>query len=148
MTSIQKLNIYTDGACFGNPGPGGVGIVLKYGNVSKEISKGYLHTTNNRMELMAVIEALLALKKDNLDIIVYSDSSYVVNAVKKGWLFNWIKKDFKGKKNQDLWMKFFDLYKKHNIEFKWIEGHAGHPENERCDILAKMGAQNPTLKDH
>src|ERR1700704_3578249 len=113
-----EIKIYTDGASRGNPGRGGYGAVLIWGNIQKELSQGYRLTTNNRMELMAVIAALEALKKNNLDIIIYSDSNYVVKAVEEGWLKNWIKTDFKGgKKNKDLWLQFYELSQNHNIKF-------------------------------
>src|SRR4249920_261718 len=135
-SSSQMVYLFTDGASSGNPGPGGYGAILRYGNHEKELSEGFRKTTNNRMELMAVIKGLEALKKDNLNIVVVSDSEYVVNAIKKGWLFNWEKKGWKKVKNVDLWKRFIELYKKHHITFQWIRGHAGHLENERCDELA------------
>ena len=130
------IYLYTDGASSGNPGPGGYGIVLKCAGKTKEMSGGYARTTNNRMELMAVIVGLEAVKWDNADIRVVSDSSYVVNSVSKGWLFNWEKKGFAKAKNPDLWMRFLKVYRRHRVTFSWIKGHAGHPENERCDALA------------
>ena len=130
------IDAYTDGASRGNPGPGGYGVVLKSGVHYKELSEGYLCTTNNRMELLAVIKALEAVKKGNSLVRIYSDSLYVCDAVNKGWLFDWEKKRFKNKKNQDLWIRFLELYRKHRVIFIWIKGHAGHPENERCDRLA------------
>lgn len=130
------IYLYTDGASSGNPGPGGYGIVLKCAGKTKELSGGYARTTNNRMELMAVIVGLEAVKWDNADIRVVSDSSYVVNSVSKGWLFNWEKKGFAKAKNPDLWMRFLKVYRRHRVTFSWIKGHAGHPENERCDALA------------
>ncbi len=138
----MKLQIYTDGSARGNPGPGGYGAILVWGKVRKELSAGYKLTTNNRMELMAVIVALEALTKEGLDIDIYTDSKYVCDAVEKGWLWGWIKKGFKDKKNPDLWMRFANLYKKHTIRFNWVKGHAGHPENERCDRLATEAADN------
>lgn len=147
MNNTRKVIIYTDGACMNNPGPGGTGIILTYGDNIREISRGYRNTTNNRMELLAVIEALSALKTDGLDVIVVSDSSYVVDAVNKGWVFQWEKMNFKKKKNPDLWVRFLELYHKHHVEFRWIEGHSGHPENERCDYLARKAAMNPSEID-
>lgn len=130
------IYIYTDGAAAGNPGPGGYGAVLICGTLRKEISGGFRLTTNNRMELMAVIKALEAIKWPGSTVHLTSDSSYVVKAVNEGWLQDWVRKGFKGKKNQDLWERFLPLYKAHNVKFYWIKGHDGHPENERCDTLA------------
>jgi len=140
------VTIYTDGASRGNPGPGGYGVVLKYKQHRKEISAGFKKTTNNRMELLAVIKGLEALKGKGLPVLIYSDSKYVVDAVDKGWLWGWIKKDFKGKKNKDLWLRFIPLYKQQNVRFKWVKGHAGIPENERCDVLAVAAAESNKLK--
>ena len=137
--------IYTDGSSRGNPGPGGYGTVLKFKEHRKEISEGYRKTTNNRMELLAVIIGLEAIKVDNAPVKVYSDSQYVINSVEKGWLWNWIKKDFKGKKNKDLWLRFAEIYKKHRVSFQWVKGHAGIPENERCDQLAVEAAESSNL---
>jgi len=140
------LIIYTDGASRGNPGPGGYGAILKWGNTEKELSGGYRKTTNNRMELMAVIAALEVLKKEGLPVTVYSDSQYVVKAVEQGWLKNWIATDFKGgKKNKDLWLRFFELSKKHRIKFVWVKGHASNAFNNRCDILATGAADGHHL---
>lgn len=141
----MKVNLYTDGACSGNPGPGGYGVVLEFNGHRKELSEGYRKTTNNRMELMAVIKGLEALTKEGIDVDIYSDSKYVVEAVEKKWVFGWQKKGFKDKKNPDLWMHFLRIYPKFNIRFIWIKGHAGHPENERCDRLAVASAQGPKL---
>ncbi len=138
----QQLIIYTDGAARGNPGPGGYGILLKWGATVKEISQGYRNTTNNRMELLAVIVALQSLTKEGLNITIYTDSSYVVNSVEKGWVFGWVKKGFKGKKNADLWKQFLQLYPKHNIKFQWVKGHANNPGNIRCDELATEAADS------
>jgi ribonuclease HI len=143
---LEKVIIYTDGASQGNPGPGGYGIVLISGARRKEISKGFRHTTNNRMELMSVIEALKALKKNNLDITVYSDSRYVVDAVNLGWVFNWQRKGFNKKKNSDLWQKFLQVYAIHRPKFKWIKGHNANPENERCDELAVRASHSEPLE--
>lgn len=140
------ITIYTDGASRGNPGPGGYGVVLKYKQHRKELSEGFRLTTNNRMELLAVIKGLEALKGDGHDVVVYSDSKYVVEAIEKGWVWGWEKKGFKGKKNPDLWKKLISLYRKHRISFKWLKGHAGDPENERCDELAVQSAMGRNLK--
>lgn len=140
------ITIYTDGAAKGNPGPGGYGTILRFGNKEKELSEGYRHTTNNRMELLAVIAGLEAIKKPDWKVLVVSDSKYVVDAVSKGWLESWVKKGFKGKKNQDLWERYLRVAGKHDVKFKWIKGHAGHPENERCDRLAVEAAEGKHLK--
>jgi ribonuclease HI len=143
---MQELIIYTDGASRGNPGPGGYGAILKWGEHSKELSAGYRRTTNNRMELMAVIAALEALKKEGMNIIVYSDSQYVVKAVEEGWLKKWLATNFKGgKKNPDLWRRYAELAKNHNIKFKWVRGHADNAFNNRCDELATMAADGKNL---
>lgn len=142
----MRLKIFTDGAARGNPGPGGYGAVLIWGDHRKEFSAGYKLTTNNRMELMAVIVAISALTREGLDIDVYTDSKYVCDAVEKGWLWGWIKKGFKDKKNPDLWIQFAQLYKKHNIKLHWVKGHAGHKENERCDQLATKAADNDATR--
>jgi ribonuclease HI len=142
----KKIVIYTDGASKGNPGPGGYGVVLIYGSHKKELSKGYKRTTNNRMELMAVIAGLEALKKEHLDITIYSDSQYIVKAIEEGWLEKWIKTNFKGgKKNKDLWMRYYELSENHNIRFVWVKGHAENIYNNRCDILATTAAGGPDL---
>jgi ribonuclease HI len=140
------IRIYTDGAAQGNPGPGGYGTILKYGGHEKELSEGFRLTTNNRMELLAVIAGLEAIKKDGLGITIYSDSKYVVDAVEKGWLWNWEKKKFKDKANVDLWQRYIPLHKKFKPKFVWLKGHAGHPENERCDQLAVAAANGGNLK--
>jgi len=142
-----KIIIYTDGASLGNPGPGGYGIVLLSGKHRKEISEGYRLTTNNRMELLAVIKALEALKIPGSDVTVYTDSRYVADAVEKGWLFNWMKKNFKGKKNSDLWIRFLEAYQKHNVKFVWVKGHADNPLNERCDQMAVEASLKTGLKE-
>ncbi len=139
------ITIYTDGSSRGNPGPGGYGTVMKYKEHRKEMSEGFRKTTNNRMELLAVIIGLEALKVQQANVMVYSDSKYVVDAVEKGWLANWLKKDFKGKKNKDLWLRFHDIYQKHKVKFTWVKGHAGIPENERCDQLAVDAAEGSNL---
>ncbi|RYD57973.1 MAG: ribonuclease HI [Sphingobacteriales bacterium] len=138
----KQLVIYTDGAARGNPGPGGYGIVLQWGPAVKELSQGFRLTTNNRMELMAVIVGLQQLTRDGLDVVIYSDSAYVVNSVEKGWVFGWVKKGFAGKKNADLWMEYLKLHKKHNIKFVWVKGHANNPGNNRCDQLATAAADS------
>lgn len=130
------IYLYTDGASSGNPGPGGYGVVLKCAGLEKEISGGFSLTTNNRMELLAVIVGLEAIKWTNAEVHVYSDSSYVVNAINKGWLEGWQRRGFARVKNPDLWTRFLNIYKKHRVTFNWIRGHNGHPENERCDRLA------------
>lgn len=132
----MKITIHTDGAASGNPGPGGYGAVLESGKHRKELWGGYRLTTNNRMELLAVIAALEALKNPGMDVTVVSDSKYVVDAVEKGWLFGWEKKGFAKKKNPDLWRRFLQAYRKHKVKFEWIRGHDGHPLNELCDHLA------------
>jgi ribonuclease HI len=142
-----KITIYTDGAASGNPGPGGYGVVMKSGSHRKELSAGYKHTTNNRMELLGVIVALETLKVENCDVTIYTDSKYITDAVTKGWLFSWVNKRFKGKKNPDLWMRFLDVYKKHKVSFVWIKGHANIPENERCDKLAVEASKGSALLD-
>lgn len=139
------IELFTDGSSRGNPGPGGYGVVLKSGSHRKEISAGYILTTNNRMELMAVIVGLEALKKNNSSVNVYSDSSYVCDAINKGWLFVWEKKNFSGKKNRDLWIRFLSVYRRHRVKFTWIKGHAGHAENERCDALAVDASKAASL---
>lgn len=147
MSVQQVLTIYTDGAARGNPGRGGYGAILKWGKAEKELSGGYRLTTNNRMEIMAVIAALEALTKTNLHITVYSDSQYVVKAVQQGWLNNWIRTDFKGgKKNKDLWKRFYQLSQKHKLQFVWVKGHADNPYNNRCDELATAAADGLNLQ--
>ena len=134
--SRPPIYLYTDGASSGNPGPGGYGVVLKCAGREMEISEGFSLTTNNRMELLAVIKGLEAIRWQNAEVHVFSDSSYVVNAINKGWLENWQRKGFAKVKNPDLWMRFLPLWKSHRVAFHWIKGHAGHPENERCDEMA------------
>jgi len=133
---MQEITIYTDGAARGNPGKGGYGTVLMSGKHRKELSQGYKHTTNNRMELLAVIVGLEALKNEGSSVTIYSDSKYVVDAIEKKWVFAWEKKGFKDKKNPDLWKRLLKVYPKHNIKLIWIKGHANIKENERCDQLA------------
>lgn len=146
-TTSPVIYIYTDGACSGNPGPGGYGVILKSGKHIKELSGGYSKTTNNRMELLAVIKGLQTLKFDGSNVIVVSDSKYVVDAIKQDWLSNWEKRGWKKVKNPDLWQQFLPLYRKHKITFQWIKGHAGHPENERCDELAVIASQQKHLQN-
>ncbi|NQX39466.1 ribonuclease HI [Pedobacter steynii] len=136
------IEIFTDGAASGNPGPGGYGVILRSGNHYKELSGGFRMTTNNRMELLAVIEGLNALKTPGQAVTVVSDSKYVVDSVEKKWVFGWVKTGFKGKKNKDLWIRFLNVYKLHNVKFVWIKGHNAHPENERCDVLAVAAGKN------
>jgi len=144
----DKIHIYTDGACSGNPGKGGYGIVMEWVGkpYKKEFSEGYRLTTNNRMELLAVIVALENLKTNNLDITIFSDSKYVVDAIEKKWVFGWEKKYFTDKKNSDLWIRFLKLYRKHNPKLVWIKGHSNHPQNERCDKLAVAASQKKELQ--
>ena len=143
---MNELTIYTDGASRGNPGPGGYGAILQYKGKEKELSAGYRRTTNNRMELMAVIAALKALKKPGQNITIYSDSQYVVKAVSEGWLKNWLATNFKGgKKNKDLWMEYSELASGHHIKFKWVRGHADNKYNNRCDELATAAADGRDL---
>jgi ribonuclease HI len=139
------IRIYTDGAAQGNPGPGGFGVILKYNDHIKEISGGFRLTTNNRMELLAVITGLEAIKKDGIPVSIFSDSEYVVKAVEQGWLWGWEKKNFAKKKNADLWKRYIPLHKQYKPKFHWIRGHAGHAENERCDYLAVQAANGSQL---
>ncbi len=140
--------MYTDGSSRGNPGPGGYGTILMWKGKSRELSGGYRRTTNNRMELMAVIAGLEALNREGLHILIYSDSQYVVKAVEEGWLKKWIATNFKGdKKNPDLWKRFYELSLKHKIRFKWVKGHADNPYNNRCDELATAAADGKGLQE-
>jgi ribonuclease HI len=141
----MHITIHTDGAASGNPGPGGYGVVLESGKHRRELWGGYRRTTNNRMELLAVIAALEALKGAGHQVVVVSDSKYVVDAVEKGWLFDWERKGFAKKKNPDLWRRFLPAYRKHQVRFEWIRGHAGHPLNELCDRLAVAAREQPGL---
>ncbi len=143
---MHNITIFTDGAARGNPGPGGYGIVLKSGAHRKELSKGYRITTNNRMELLAVIVALEELKSKNSKVTIYSDSKYVCDAVEKGWVFEWERKNFKNKKNIDLWKRFLPLYRKYEVKFIWVKGHANNTENERCDFLAVEASKKDGLE--
>jgi ribonuclease HI len=142
-----EITIYTDGAASGNPGPGGYGVVLISGPHRLEKSQGFRLTTNNRMELMAVIDGLESLKIRGSNVTVYTDSRYVADAVEKGWLFRWESKAFKKKKNQDLWIRFLKTYRKHKVKFVWIKGHASNPENELCDRLAVAASKNSEPKE-
>jgi ribonuclease HI len=139
------IKIFTDGAAQGNPGPGGYGVIMRFNAYEKELSEGFRLTTNNRMELLAVIKGLEAIKKDGIPVTIYSDSEYVVNAVEKGWLWSWELKNFKDKANVDLWKRYIPLHKRLKPKFVWVRGHAGHPENERCDRLAVMAANSGNL---
>ncbi|MBN9299958.1 MAG: ribonuclease HI [Filimonas sp.] len=142
----NQLIIYTDGAARGNPGPGGYGVVLMWGEKRKELSAGYRLTTNNRMELLAVIVALESLTKKHIPLTVFTDSQYIVNSVEKKWLDNWIKTDFKGgKKNKDLWTRYHKIAKDYQVRFKWVKGHADNPFNNRCDYLATQAADGSNL---
>jgi len=143
---MNKINIYTDGAARGNPGPGGYGVLLEYKGHRKELSEGFQLTTNNRMELMAVIVGLESIKDSNYEIIVFSDSKYVVEAVNKKWVFDWEKKGYKKKKNPDLWKRFLTTYRKHKVTFNWIKGHSGNEKNEICDKLAVAASHSKKLK--
>lgn len=141
----QQLIIYTDGAARGNPGPGGYGAILMWGAARKELSQGFRRTTNNRMELWAVIAALKAVTRTGIDITICSDSSYVVNAIEKGWLKNWLRINFKDKKNADLWREYARVAAPHKITLKWVKGHADNPFNNRCDQLATAAADGGNL---
>jgi len=143
---MEQITIYTDGSSRGNPGPGGFGTILMYRDHVREISQGYRLTTNNRMELMAVIAGLQALKTDKIPVVIYSDSQYVVKAIEEGWLKKWIATDFRGsKKNEDLWKQYHSLARNKNIRFKWVKGHADNPYNNRCDELATQAADGKNL---
>ncbi len=144
----MKILIYTDGSSRGNPGAGGYGIIMQLEGISyrKEFSEGFRKTTNNRMELLAVIVALEKITKKNQEVLIMTDSKYVVNAVEKKWVLGWEKKQFKGKKNSDLWKRFLKVYRKHNVSFQWIKGHNNHPENDRCDFLAVKASKKEKLK--
>jgi ribonuclease HI len=143
---MQEITIYTDGSSRGNPGPGGYGAILMSGHLKKELSQGYRRTTNNRMELMGVIAGLEALKKPGQNVTVYSDSQYIVKALNQGWLNKWLATNFAGgKKNKDLWVKFYNLYRQHKVKFVWVKGHAENPYNNRCDVLATTAADSNNL---
>lgn len=145
--SQGEIVIYTDGSARGNPGPGGLGVVMIYGKHRKELSEGYRLTTNNRMELLAVIRGLETLKRDDLKVKIYTDSKYVSEAVNQGWVFQWEAKRFKKKKNVDLWQQFLELYRKYAVTFIWVKGHASIPENERCDMLAVEASHGKELPE-
>lgn len=140
------ITMYTDGASRGNPGPGGYGVVLKYNQHRKELTAGYRKTTNNRMELLAVIAGLEALKGPGHQVVIYSDSKYVIDAIEKRWLWGWQKKGFAKVKNPDLWRRFLNIFNQHQVKFIWVKGHAGNIENERCDQLAVQSATGPDLQ--
>ncbi|MFY7810463.1 MAG: ribonuclease HI [Flavobacterium sp.] len=144
---MNKIYIYTDGACTGNPGPGGYGIVMELENSTykKELNQGYRLTTNNRMELLAVIVGLEQIKIQNSKVVVVSDSKYVVDAVNLKWIYGWVKKRYKNVKNPDLWKRFLVLYNQHEVTMQWIKGHNMHPQNERCDFLAVQATKKPNL---
>ncbi len=143
---LSQITLYTDGAARGNPGPGGYGALLLYGNYTKELSKGFKHTTNNRMELLAIIVGLEAIKKKDIPVHIFTDSKYVENTINLGWLNTWIKTNFKGgKKNSDLWKKYFTLSKQFSIKITWVKGHADNPYNNRCDELATAAADGKDL---
>ena len=144
----HEVHIYTDGAAKGNPGPGGYGVVMELvgSPYKKEFYEGFRYTTNNRMELLAVCVGLESLKKLNQEVMIYSDSKYVIDSVDKKWVFGWVKKGFAGKKNKDLWLRFLQSYKIHQVKFTWVKGHAGHLENERCDELAVIASKRKDLK--
>ena len=143
---MSLIEIYTDGSSRGNPGPGGYGIVMSYKGNEKEISQGFRRTTNNRMELLAVIVAIESLKTPKIPVKIYSDSKYVIDSITKGWLDSWIIKRFKGKKNQDLWLRYHESAKPFKITFEWVKGHAGNPKNERCDVLAVEASKRTELE--
>lgn len=142
----MHIELYTDGSSRGNPGPGGYGLILRAGPHYKEMSQGFRLTTNNRMELMSVIVGLESLKNPGSQVIVFSDSKYVIDSITKGWVFGWVKKGFAGKKNKDLWMRFLKIYPKHQVKFQWVKGHNDHPQNERCDALAVTAATGGNLQ--
>ena len=144
---MTDITIYTDGAARGNPGNGGYAAVMISGKYRKEISQGFAHTTNNRMELLAVIVALESIKAQNANVTVFSDSKYVVDAVNLGWLQTWERIHFKNKKNPDLWLRFLNVYRRHRVKFIWVEGHAGNPLNELCDKLAVEASMQPNLPE-
>jgi len=142
----MAIKIYTDGSAKGNPGKGGYGVVMLFQEHRKEISQGFRLTTNNRMELLAVIVGLESIKKLNEKVVVFSDSKYVVDAVEKSWVFSWEKTSFNKKKNSDLWIRFLKIYRKHLVSFRWVKGHSNNLENERCDFLAVESSEKPDLK--
>lgn len=142
--ATAQIHMYTDGSALGNPGPGGYGIIIELVGKQyfKEYAQGFEYTTNNRMELLAVIVGLETLKKQPMNVVVFSDSKYVIDSVEKKWVFGWKAKNFKGKKNPDLWERFLTIYALHNVRFQWVKGHNDHPQNERCDRLAVNAAKN------
>jgi ribonuclease HI len=144
---MYQIHLYTDGAAKGNPGNGGYGVVLEQAGTGyrKEFYEGFRLTTNNRMELLAVIVGLEKLKQPGMSVLVVSDSKYVVDAVEKGWVMGWEKKGFQGKKNPDLWRRFLKVYRQHKVDFQWVKGHNNHPQNERCDQLAVMASMQSNL---
>jgi ribonuclease HI len=142
----MKIELYTDGAAKGNPGRGGYGVLLRFNDAVKEISEGFRMTTNNRMELLAVIVGLESLKTNQYPVHIFSDSKYVIDSISKRWVFNWVKTGFKGKKNKDLWLRYLAIHPKFDLVLHWVKGHAGHPENERCDVLAVNAAEGKILK--
>lgn len=143
---MQKvISLYTDGACSGNPGPGGYGLVLLFNGHRKELSQGFRKTTNNRMELLSVIIGLEAIKQKDFQVIIYSDSKYVVEAINQKWVFGWVKKGFKGKANADLWQRFLNVYNSNRHQFVWVKGHASNIENNRCDELAVAASKTSPL---
>ena len=142
---MKKIKIYTDGSSIGNPGPGGYRIILYWEGKIRELTGGYRKTTNNRMELLAVIIGLESLRYKPSNVTIFSDSKYVIDSIEKKWVFNWEKKNFKGKKNHDLWKRLLEIYREHEIKFRWIKGHNNHPQNERCDFLALQSAKGSSL---
>jgi ribonuclease HI len=142
MAGLDKIHIYTDGSARGNPGPGGLGVILMYKNHCKEISIGYRYTTNNRMELSAVIEALKKLKTKDIEIVIYTDSKYVANSIQKGWLMNWKKDNFKDRLNADLWKEYLEVSKGLKLSIEWVKGHASNEFNNRCDMLATTASSS------
>lgn len=142
---MKIIQIYTDGACSGNPGPGAYAVIMKFNEREKILTEGFRKTTNNRMELLSVIVALEKITTDKYPVEIYSDSKYVIDAITKGWVFNWVKTNFKGKKNEDLWRRFLEVEKKFNITYHWVKGHNGHPENERCDKIAVDSSKSLNL---
>ncbi|MGM0666076.1 MAG: ribonuclease HI [Bacteroidota bacterium] len=141
----KKITIFTDGAARGNPGPGGYGVVLQTDRHKKELSEGYKLTTNNRMELLAVIVGLEALKFKGSEVVIYTDSKYIADAVNKGWVLEWERKAFRKKKNADLWKRFLKVYRQHDVTIHWVEGHSGIQGNERCDRLAVEASEKREL---
>ncbi|MFN7913373.1 MAG: ribonuclease HI [Bacteroidota bacterium] len=141
----NTISLYTDGACSGNPGPGGYGLVLLFNGHRKEMGQGFRKTTNNRMELLSVIVGLETIKQKELSVLIYSDSKYVVEAINQKWVFGWVKKEFKGKANADLWVRFLKIYNQNKHQFIWVKGHATNIENNRCDELAVAASKSAQL---